>query len=113
MCKAEWILSQWKQRKLTAVKAREDIIFCRDRVEASLNHLDALQGLQQEAIMERRQRGAKASFEAAKYGFKALAVVEEWKLQYQPGNTFGRTPSLFVAQTTLPRRNTSAETSTF
>ena len=41
VCKAEWILSQWKQRKLTAVKAREEIIFCRDRVEASLNHLDA------------------------------------------------------------------------
>ena len=113
MCKAEWILSQWKQRKLTAVKAREEIIFCRDRAAASLNHLGAWQDLQQEAIMERRQRDAKASFEAAKYGFKTLAVVQEWKLQYEPENTLGRTRSIFVAQRTLLRRNTSAETSTF
>ena len=113
MCKAEWILSQWKQRKLTAVKAREEIIFCRDRVEASLNHLDAWQALQQEAIMERRQRDAKAAFEAAQYGFKILPDVEKWKLQYLPENTLGRTRSIFVAQGTPLRRNSSAETSTF
>ena len=82
--------------KLTAVKAREEIIFCRDRVAASLKHLGAWQDLQQEAIMERRQRDAKASFEAAKYGFKTLAVVQEWKLQYEPENTLGRTRSKFL-----------------
>ena len=84
--------------KLTAVKAREEIIFCRDRVAASLNHLGAWQDLQQEAIMERRQRDAKASFEGAKYGFKTLAAVEEWKLQHEPENTFGKT-----ARFSLPR----------
>ena len=77
MCEAEWILSQWKQRKLTAERAREEINVCRGRVEASLQHLGAWQELQQQAIMERRQRDAKASFEAAKYGFKTLAAVEE------------------------------------
>ena len=30
VCKAEWILSQWKQRKLTSDRAREAIIFSRD-----------------------------------------------------------------------------------
>ena len=52
--KAEWILGQWKQRKLTAARAREEVIFSRDRVEVSLRHLESWEELMQLAVMERR-----------------------------------------------------------
>ena len=96
VCKAEWILSQWKQRKLTADRARQEIIFSRDRVEASLHHLTAWQDLQQQALVEVRQRDAKAAFEFTKCGFKKIPQVDAWKEQYTAENAKGKTRFKFL-----------------
>ena len=81
VCKADWILSQWKQRKLTTQVAREEIIFSRDRVQARLLHLSAWEELHQQSLMEQRQRLAKRAFDQAKRAFKKVPEVQRWMQQ--------------------------------
>ena len=80
---ARWIMSQYKQRKMSAETATIEIIACRDRCRGSIGELDFQIAKQVELTNERREKVAKSQMKQAMRPFiKMPSAITEWLGQY-------------------------------